>query len=444
MDTVETAELGQTMSDDITAAVVKEDKKQTAMETEVIRQAKLAYAKGLYGLKVELEFNLFDGDRGCDEGDEWDVEACHNWLLDYMGLSIGDVLIYSEVYDDTSVDTEWTFTLSLKDPKTILLLPKFITACHALAAEIGVGLDTENAGMHMAFILDPHCYYKSDLPQSAKDLNRFKNFRKSMAQMMPALFFLSASNSQTREMHFRMPRCGQSRYTDHAESHSIARYDGEQKYSAVHFVGSAVEFRVFDPCYDNAEQIFDNFIVMRNCMRFWSDNYRSPKLEKLIADMNFGFSYERSCGSVSDMYKTFNHVDVLNAGIRKLKPSYRTIAELKQQRGFKVTKRAIKQRHAERKAKAARKYALEKSNKQAEILTYQHRHYAEIAESLYYRMTEEQRIAADFEDIRSKAALDTERWVANQKPFDTLEEYVEKLMTDWNNNDNSGALRLAV
>jgi hypothetical protein len=333
-------------------------------DAELVRQAELAMAKGVTGIKIEFEAALFASEESREYvcGD-WDIEACENFLMaelvqhklaterviidEVKEYKIKKPLVYSEVYDDQSVDTEWTVSLGLSKAKDILLLPKLCEAWKALLDAVeqdtGVEADLQHAGMHMALLFGKDAYYSSDATQSEKEVKRYTNFKRSMSMLLPALFFLGATESDTRELYFRMPQCARQVYRDHRDSSSMARYNSVSKFSAIHFVGNALEFRVFDPCYDNPEQLLDNFVVMRNCLRFWRDAYMDPHLEKFAKSLPFGPN-SRESNALKDFYTTAKHLDVLNAGIRKLKPKYRTITELKQQRGFDLTQQSFIQR----------------------------------------------------------------------------------------------------
>lgn len=243
-------------------------------------------------------------------------------------------LRFCHFYHDPSVDSECTMTLMLKKPEDVLLLPKLIEAFNALGEAVGSGVDTTNAGMHISLIKDANGYYDEHAERTAVDIRRFRNFKRSMALLMPALYFLGATGEKTRSLYFRQPRI-----------------DDYEKHSAIYYIGTTVEFRVFDPCYDNPEQVLDNFVVMANAMQYWASTYKDPRLDKAIKARSIRFGHDDS-DRTDRFFSTVKHIDLLNAGLRKLKPSYRTIRELKKQRGFKTTKGtfAAKERELRRQA----------------------------------------------------------------------------------------------
>lgn len=285
--------------------------------------------QGWTSIKVELETNLERED---------DLDDCYGYMMESLeqyGLTeqgvgyftnhnedytsswtVKGALSYLEVYNDGSVDTECTFTLSLKDPDNIFLLPKIVQVFVDMCNEYGNEFDTDGAGMHMALLNTSD--YDPDRGLSHEDVAKFNNFKKSMAGLMPTLFFLGANSPASRGMNFRRPGVG---YATHR--------------AAIDWRG-ALEFRVFDTCYDKPEAILDNVVVMANCLKFWSDTYKDPNVD--AKDVTFGndndFTLER-------LYVHIKHIDLLRYGLKHLKPSYYTIRQLKAQRGFKVTKRAI-------------------------------------------------------------------------------------------------------
>ncbi len=225
-------------------------------------------------------------------------------------------LKYAEFYNDGSVDSEFTFTLSLEDNRSVLILPKVIEVFKKLADEVGNGLTVTGAGMHMALINDPQCLYPTNNYQELP----YIHFRRGMTMLLPALYFLGTSSNVTRGLGYRRPGID-------AGSHR----------TAIDYRGGAVEFRVFDTCYDTPEAILDNVVVMKNAMKYWSRKPQLPKIAEKYPRVRFG----RDCRAIHELYSTFEHLDLLEAGLKALKPSYYTVTELKKQRDFKVDRRYV-------------------------------------------------------------------------------------------------------
>lgn len=234
-------------------------------------------------------------------------------------------LKYAEFYSDGSVDSEFTFTLSLKNPEDIFLLEKIVRIWDTFCKDAGPDYNVSGAGMHMALLNHPECKYGgADNYQepTSLDTRRFSNFSKSMSLLQPALFFLSSTDSSSRPLKFREPGVT------------------TQKYSAIAYRESAIEFRCFQTCYKNPSQILDNLVVIKNCMKYWRLNYKPSGVEKITRELKFGNS---TSSKLARMYTTLTHVQVLDVGLKKLKPSYLTVREIKQQRQFQLTKRHFTQ-----------------------------------------------------------------------------------------------------
>lgn len=301
-----------------------------------------------------------EGIQTCDNCDgqstEYGIKACYELIMEKLqqyGLSeyIAErtisnhkddyishwlpkgALSYIEFYNDGSVDSELTFTLKLNKIKNIFLLPKIIQAFKDLGDEVGNGIDIEGAGMHMALLHDSDGIYRPHQECSRVNGERHNNFTKSMTLLLPALYFLSSTSNQTRGLEYRIPRVSRS-----LPANEYGWGTENPKYSAVAYRGNSLEFRIFDTCYDNPEQALDNVVVMSRCLRYWRTTYKPSGLAKITSSTHFGSDQGRD---LSRLYQTVHHIDLLNAGLRVLKPEYYHIKDIKQQRKFKTTKRTL-------------------------------------------------------------------------------------------------------
>jgi predicted transport protein len=268
----------------------------------------------------------------CGNSEFGDEGYCEDWIryrLREYGLCDDNnqntgALRYLNFYNDGSVDSELTLTLMLDDPEIVFVLPKIVQIWNALGEEIGNSVDVDGAGMHIALINEPNGTYPSSSNNRQRDM--FYKFSKSMTTLLPALYFLAANTNRTRGLRYRKPQIQ-------------CTYDDGEKYSAIAYRSGALEFRVFDTCYDTPEKILDDIVVISNCMRYWKTEYKPVNL-KNITTYKFG-----SDGvELERLYRTTTHLDLLNAGLTKLKPSYYTIREIKDQRQFKVCKQTLKSR----------------------------------------------------------------------------------------------------
>lgn len=371
-----------------------------------------------------------EGQVECDCGGEcddsgWGSElACHDYIMEKMvdlGLAekregeywnsshgmnteyhpIG-ALKYAEFYRDGSVDSEFTFTIMLDNPENIFLLPKVIEIWNQLGEEIDNGMDVRGAGMHMALLSTEDGSYGSYHSMSETQAMKFTNFKSSMQLLLPALYCLGASNETSRRLDYRRP-------TIDVDSHR----------AAIDYRHGALEFRIFDTCYDNPENILDNVVVISKCMKYWAKKRVPNGMKKITEQTTFGDS---GGDDLNRFYCLIEHVDLLNTGLRKLKPSYYTITEVKQQRKVTVSKRSIGSR--------VRKYRKQVTSE-----------YAEYLDRWNWSMIQlrHNRIA---DLIRSRSSTDTmEQIEANANAYVTergserqdLERYVEQRLAQLNN-----------
>jgi hypothetical protein len=284
---------------------------------------------GVTAIKVELEATL--GRRGDFSSESY----CKQWILERLvqyGLAEGEdgdyevtrPLRYARFYNDGSVDSEFTFTLMLDNAENILLLPRVIEVFNELAEANGYNfgdgsnMDVRGAGMHTAFINERDGTY----PTSNYMDQHFNNFAKSMSLLMPALYFLGTASERSRGLSYRRPGVG-------IDTHR----------SAIDYRGGALEFRLFDTCYETPEAILDNVCVMSNAIQFWTAKFKSSGVEKITTSTRWGIDQGQE---LKRFYITSQHLDLLNEGLKLLKPSYRTIAELKKARKFTLTKAQTK------------------------------------------------------------------------------------------------------
>lgn len=312
---------------------------------------------GATAIKIELEANLYRKDGGQFE----EENDCYDWLMtefaelglaeyrpgDWHDLSEHDdgqvstewhvmgPLVYADFYNDGSVDSELTLTVALDNAENVLLLPKIVKIwdrfMQAVSEETGMTPEVNGAGMHMAFLNSPTCTYPTRF--QSNQLVRYENFRRSMGLLLPALYFLASSDDTSRPLQYREPKV--TMY-DGGRSWDDRRMD---KFSAITYNQGALEFRVFNTCYDHPEVILDNFVVMSNAVcKYWRKVYRDPGMSKITRRTRFGNEMD---SSLARLYVSVEHIDLLNEGLKKLKPSYYTIRELKEQRQFRLSKRTF-------------------------------------------------------------------------------------------------------
>lgn len=367
---------------------------------DVIIQKVESMKKGGYkatAIKVELEAN-FDREYG-----EWGDEAeCYSFIMEQLGdlglarrgeahtighdreydtiWHVDGPLTYAEFYNDGSVDSEFTFTILIDNPENVFLIPKVIEAFKSLGNEIGNGIGTWKAGMHTAILSTPDGSYPQDDDDITPDQKkRFDNFSRSMTLLLPALYFLGSNCQTSRNLEYRQPRV-----TSEWMSIPGSGYYDNAKYAAIYYSGGALEYRLFETCYDNPDTILDNIVVIANTLRFWRKKYRPSGLAKIANEVTFGI---RDGDSLLRFYQTEAHIDFLNAGLRKLKPAYYTVSQIKQQRDFKLNKREITTKLNKVRNLAKSQYSKYAARQKWEAKAYRRRVEAEFIDNYVYRNT---------------------------------------------------------
>lgn len=239
---------------------------------------------------------------------------CKEFILRHVSQEARDSLIFSKFYDDGSVDSEYTFTLPL-DKASLTI--EFIEAFNALAQEIGNGIDTNGAGMHIAILNSRDGNYPLGNKLNA---TYTKNFRNAMNHLMPALYFLGSADHESRDTGYRVPQVS------------------DDKYSAVNFGCDVFEYRVFETCYKRPEAIIDFICVIAKSLQFYQRKATTLDFFGKVGSIGFGTKGR----GIERFYYSQKHLDALQYGVAVLKPSYKTFADLKKERNFKLTPKRIK------------------------------------------------------------------------------------------------------
>lgn len=243
-------------------------------------------------------------------GRSFSEAQCKEYILSKVSAEAKKALVYGRCYYDGSVDTEFTFTVKLENVRCTV---EYIRAFKDLANYIGGGLGTNGAGMHIAILNSKNATYPEG---NALDSRRAENFKYTMNHLMPALFFLASPDHRSRRLNYRVPGVSL-----------------ENKYYAISGLSRVFEYRVFETCYERPEAILDNFCVIANTLKYY--HYRKISLPFFGKIGAFGF---KDLGQgVGRFFDTEVNYQALMAGVKVLKPSYKTIRELRQERNFKLT-----------------------------------------------------------------------------------------------------------
>lgn len=243
----------------------------------------------------------------------WTDSYCRDFILKTIKRASANKIVFGEFYYDGSVDSEYTFTIATEHADVVL---EVMGAFNKLGNKIGNGVRTHNAGLHIAVLPDGVYPCKAGLLNQKLMLN----FRTEVAKLLPALYFLGTHTGKTRDLNYRKPFVSNS-----------------EKYSAIFTHGdTAIEYRLFDPCFDKPEAFYDKVEVIAQTLKYYSEakvrtSYNSFKLYELP--------------ELSALYNTLGNYDALLKTISAVKPN-KTISALKEERGITINKTLI--RKAER------------------------------------------------------------------------------------------------
>lgn len=248
-----------------------------------------------------------DGDT---DGDEYGT--CSEFIFNHVPPEAKDALVFSRFYNDGSVDSEFTFTLMLEHAHMAVY---FVEAFKAMADEIGNGLDTSGAGMHIAVLnsADGNYPHGNELDEECAD-----NFVEAMTPLLPAMFFLASATRESRGLRYRPPKI-----------------DTSDKYVAISGYHDCFEYRVFETCYKKPLALIDFLIVIAKTLEFYKQEPTDTRLRLGTLGFKDGEGVDR-------FYYTLEHVKALQEGLKWLKPDYKSIKKLGEERGFNISIDSLK------------------------------------------------------------------------------------------------------
>lgn len=273
--------------------------------------------------------NNCDGEGSCcGGGSDWDDASCRMFILDYVANRhphAREVLTFSLFYYDGSVDSEFTFTLPTEYAHYAVY---YIEAFKALAEEIGE-LSIEGAGMHTSVLPEATYYGKESF-----DDDKLANFQREVSKLLPALYLLASPNSYSRSLYYRQPQI-----------------EFDEKYSAIYLHGGkAIEYRLFEPCYDKPEMVLEYIEVIAHTLRYYS------KLKCGVKGQSFHMP--ENGDYVSRFYQTPVALRMLQAGLRYLAPAGKTPEQCMAERGCKLELHELTRAQRKAIARAAVAYRL--------------------------------------------------------------------------------------
>lgn len=277
--------------------------------------------RGFTHMKFELEANFnMEGSSECyecdgsgtteyqdDEGDyqEIDCEYCNgtgeregeldyddltNYITNTISEQARDQMTYGHAYNDGSVDTEYTFTTTLEGVKYV---PEIMRAFQDYCENEGGDFSIDNAGFHIAVLTEGTYPCSEYLNQEY-----LENFKREVTRLIPALYHEATSNTKTRSLEYRPARISSNKYS------CIAIHNG------------SMEYRLFDPCFDKPEQVFEYVKVIANTLKYYSKRKLKKNLYEKF-EVNTNLNGENNLGV---LYKTPENIKALQNTLKYVNP----------------------------------------------------------------------------------------------------------------------------
>lgn len=256
-----------------------------------------------------------------DSEDFSDVDDCKRFIEESISKEAKDSIIFGKFYNDGSVDSEYTFTISVDN---IEYLPEFIDSFNKLAEAVGNPLDVDGAGMHIAVLPTESqgAYAGSGRGCSAYKTfgdKNIANFYREVGKLLPALFVAATSGNFTRELGYRYPKID------------------SDKYSAIHVIAnSCIEYRLFETCYQRPLAVFEYLGTIAKTLEYLKDP--SKKVESIGKEYSF---YDNE--GMDGLIKTPEQVQIIKKHLRKVVPDGMTINKFLEHRdiNLSVTSRKV-------------------------------------------------------------------------------------------------------
>jgi len=243
---------------------------------------------------------------GVNISSEADLET---FVLDQIPDNLRQKIVYAKFYRDGSVDSELTFTVPIGD---IEIVPLMMDAFSSIK-NITNHMDTGGAGLHIALLQTGN--YPTNIKMPSAKIN---NFKEQVTRLLPALFFLASADVHSRGLNFRKPRISSS-----------------EKYSAIYTKNNTVlEYRLFETCYKNPVMFFDYVQVINRTLNYYRDT------SKKVKPLNKTFRFSDG-NTVHRFFQTEEALSILYRRIRTLKPKSKTMAQLRKERSFDLSRPTV-------------------------------------------------------------------------------------------------------
>jgi hypothetical protein len=204
--------------------------------------------------------NVCNGD-GYLTDDEYYFEEFEWNMFNLLPAQVKEKIEYHKFYNDGSVDTEMTFTISIN---SIEYLPEIIRCFENTCFDFG-DCDTNNAGMHITLLRSVRYPSTHQL-----DKDKITNFKQEVSKLLLALSVFACPDDRTRGFNYRE-----------------LQVSSKEKYSAIYTHGdTCIEYRIFDTCYDKPEYIVKNLETIIKTLRYYSNKKIYDLKERSVKDKN--------------------------------------------------------------------------------------------------------------------------------------------------------------
>ena len=242
--------------------------------------------------------------------------------------SVKNSLVYSKMYHDGSVDTEYTFTLPIDKSHYVI---DMIEGWNEMVEAIGAEQDVYGAGMHISLLTEREYPSGNTLPSA-----KISNFKEQLIKLLPSMFLLASSGKQSRSLQYRFPRIASN-----------------TKYSAVFtHRDTCIEYRLFETCYERPEA----FIEFVGMIDRTLDYYRDETLK--VSSMMKKYILPESSSETSRLVQNTSQVQIIKQQLKLVKPMGYTIKELMEPRGVNLSVMETRKLERENKKKIVKRFQI--------------------------------------------------------------------------------------
>jgi hypothetical protein len=260
---------------------------------------------------------------GYYENDDWGSSnrECLDFILGHVTRACRDATVFSRFGYDGSVDSELMVTVPLSWAG-IGYLVEYSNAMVELGKNSGWDFDVKGAGLHLTILRSNNGYYPSN--KHPIDNVKWENFKENMTKLMPALLFLASPDHKSRSIStYRRLEVGNG---THGSAIDIAS----------HGQADCFEWRVFETCYNRPEALYDYICTIAKGLEFYSDDPRPVSYRTKVGELEFRDSSAEY--GLHKYFQTAKHLQILDEGLKYLKPDHRTRKELYRMRNFTNTR----------------------------------------------------------------------------------------------------------